>query len=178
MRYYLTLFICGLLFITSSHPGAAEESEKSDIPSQEKAHAFFSYLIERQVIAVSLDTKCRTSSNPHRVTEYIQQPCKSVFRSAYECSDGQKRTMDTEIDWSYISEMKQSGYDQEGDEITLLGNINTFDAQKKVEEKKAKDDISTRSARITFDSSATAKRALKAFELFKNKCDTSAAYPF
>ena len=102
------------------------------------------------------------------------------MRVSYSCKDGkEKYTAETRIDWRYISEIELSGYNKDGEEIEISGNIATSHTKGILAQKaKANQAKPSRKTKLNFDSPATARRALNAFTLLKKKCDTSTDYPF
>lgn len=159
----------------------APQKNASAIPGKaQEAHDFFSYLVKSEVMAVDVRAKCSSWNNEPKITHYIQQPCASILRVAYDCDSGtEKHVADTHIDWRYVSEIKQSGYDKEGKEINISGNITTtYSEDGEGEADNMGESKSTQQAKIIFDSPKTAKRAIKAFALLKSECDTSARFSF
>jgi hypothetical protein len=146
-----------------------------------QAHEFFAYLMKLNVVDITTEKKCYDGKIIPHATAYIKEPCASILRVSYSCNDGGKETHTTEmkIDWRYVSEIELSGYSHDGEEIKISGNITTSHTEGIASESgKANKGKLTRKAKLTFDSPATAKRALNAFTLLKKNCDTSADYPF
>lgn len=173
-----------VLTLTVSTPAyAKDKTEKSPpIPEAEpqQAHDFFAYLVRLGIIDINTKTECHNGEVIPDTTTYMHEACTSSIRVSYSCKDGkEKYTAETKIDWGYVSEIELSGYSHNGKEIEISGNITTSHTKGIVSESgKTNKGKPTRKTKLTFDSPATAKRALNAFTLLKNKCDTSADYPF
>lgn len=177
----LALAILALPVFTPAY--AKDKTEKSPPISQadpQQAHNFFAYLVKLGIIDIDTKMKCHNGEVIPDSTAYMQEACASVLRVSYSCNDGKENyTAETRIDWRYVSEIELSGYNHDGEEIEISGNITTSHTKGILAEKsKANQGKPTRKAKLNFDSPATAKRALNAFTLLKNKCDTSADYPF
>lgn len=182
MRHYIIIFLFSLvLSLPLLYPDHAESAISEPLPIEEqRAHDFFSYLVKLGVIDIETKIECDQGRIIPATTAYAHQACKSILRVDYNCGNTKESyTAETRIDWHYISKMQLSGYSRNGEEIEISGNITVLHAKTKhTKTNKAYKGTNTRQAKLTFDSSITAKRAFNAFTLLKNKCDTSANYPF
>lgn len=186
MRYIRISVLLTLLMTLGPIPAyAAEVTPKnaSAIPDKaQEAHDFLAYLVKSEVIALDVKPKCSNWNSEPKITQYIQESCSSVFRVTYVCDNGmEKHIADTRVDWRYVSEITQAqgGYDKDGKDITLSGKIaTTYSEDGEGESANMGKAKSTQQAKISFDSSKTAKRALNAFAQLKSECDTSAEYSF
>ena len=177
----LALAVLALPLFTPAY--AKDKAVKTPPVSQaepQQAHDFFAYLVKLGIIDINTKTKCHNGEIIPDTTAYMQEPCASTLRVSYSCNEGKENyTAETKIDWRYVSEIELSGYNHDGEEIEISGNITTSHTKGIVSENgKANKGKPTRKTKLTFDSPATAKRALNAFTLLKNTCDTSADYPF
>ena len=184
MPFYKVCLAIAVLALPLFTPAYAKDKATKTPPSSQaepqQAHEFFAYLVKLGIIDIDTKMKCHNGEVIPDTTAYMQEPCTSVVRAGYSCNEGkEKYTAETRIDWRYVSEIALSGYNHDGEEIEISGNITTSHTKGILAEKaKANQGKPTRKAKLNFDSSATAKRALNAFTLLKNKCDTSADYPF
>ena len=184
MPFYKVCLALAVLTLPVFTPAYAKnKTEKSSPISQadpQQAHDFFAYLVKLGIIDIDTKMECHNGEVIPDSMAYMQEACASVLRVSYSCNDGkEKYTAETRIDWRYVSEIELSGYNHDGEEIEISGNITTSHTKGMISESgRANKGKPTRKTKLSFDSSATAKRALNAFTLLKNKCDTSADYPF
>lgn len=180
MLFY-RLFLVLAVLVSSAY---AKDNTAKILPvpqaNSQQAHDFFTYLMKLGIIDTNIKTKCDNGEIIPGTTAYMQEPCASRLHVNYSCKDGKETyTAETKIDWHYVSKIELSGYNHNGEEIEISGNITTSHTKGIVaKNSKTKKGKRARKTKLTFDSPVTAKRALNALTLLKNKCDTSADHPF
>lgn len=178
MSHFRAIIVFILLLLSSSQYSYAEKKVPSKASTQmEQAHEFISYLVKLGVIEIDVKKTCYNSESEPKTTTYTKESCASTFITSYKCEqDKNPHITKTKIDWYYVSEMAQSGYGDESKGINILGRVTAaYSDGKSTKPGKAE---STKQTKITFDSATTKNRALKAFTLLKEQCDTSKNFPF
>lgn len=173
--------ICIILMLSPAN--AAESSlikESSHTIEPQKAHDFIAYLVKIGVIDINPQNECYSVETAPETAVYEHEKCISILRVNYNCNDSKLVLIsETRIDWRYISEIELSGYNHDGKEIKISGNITTSKTKGlALPEKQVVQAIPARQSKLIFDSPVTARRALNAFKLLRKTCDTSADYPF